>query len=314
MGWQLAGLELAHGATAVGPAPDAASVAAARADAANVAARHGARAVDRAELAAWRADAAAGRRSLYLLDVRTAEEFAAGTLPGARHAPGGQLVQAVDEYVATRGARLLLLDGEGVRAPMAAAWLRQQGFVEAAWLSGGLDPAEATVPAPPPPPLDFQAWETVTAFEAKAVLESGEPVAMIDLAPSTVFERGHVPGAWWGVRARLVEGLVRMPAVGMLVLTSADGVLAHYAARDLAAARPDLILRVLDGGTAAWTAAGLPLETGMPAAICTADDVWPRPYEDPAAARAAMQAYLDWEFGLTAQLRRDGMAPFRELS
>jgi len=313
MGWQLAGLELARGATEVGGPPDAAALAAARTDAAAVAARFGARAIGRDELAAWRGEAEAERRSLYLLDVRTAAEHAAGTLAGARHAPGGQLVQATDEFVATRGARLVLVDGEEVRAPMTAAWLRQQGFPEAVWLKGGLDPVEAVPPVPPPSPLDFQAWETVTPFEAKAVLESGEAAAMIDLANSPTFERGHVPGAWWGVRARLVEGLMRMPAIGLLILTSPDGVLAHYGARDLAAARPDLILRVLDGGTGAWSAAGLPLETGMPAAICTADDVWPRPYEDPGAARAAMQAYLDWEFGLTAQLRADGMAPFRDL-
>src|SRR6218665_659769 len=33
-------------------------------------------------------------RNLYLLDVRTPEEYQAGHLPGSRSAPGGQLVQS----------------------------------------------------------------------------------------------------------------------------------------------------------------------------------------------------------------------------
>lgn len=308
MGWQLADQGLAQGAVAVAGPPDAAALAAAQADAARVAARFGARAIDRAELAGW--TAAQAERTLYLLDVRMAAEFAAGTWPGARHAPGGQLVQATDEYLATRGSRIVLVDGEAVRAPMTAAWLRQLGYADTVWLQGGLAAAEAVPPAPEPGPLDFQAVETVTPYEARAVLDSGEPAALLDLADSVTFQAGHVPGAWWAVRSRLVEGLMRMPAIGFLILTSSDGVLAHYGARDLIAARPDLILRVLQDGTRSWRDAGLPLETGMPAAICEPDDHWPRPYESPDSAKAAMQAYLDWEFGLTEQLRRDGMAPF----
>jgi rhodanese-related sulfurtransferase len=62
-----------------------------------------------------------------LLDVRTPEEFSAGSIPGAAHAPGGQLVQATDQWVAVRNARLVLIDGEGVRAPVVASWLKQLG-------------------------------------------------------------------------------------------------------------------------------------------------------------------------------------------
>ena len=38
-------------------------------------------------------------RTTYLIDVRTSEEFAAGGLPGFVHAPGGQLVQATDQWI-----------------------------------------------------------------------------------------------------------------------------------------------------------------------------------------------------------------------
>jgi rhodanese-related sulfurtransferase len=66
-------------------------------------------------------------RSTYLLDVRTAEEFRAGSLEGAAHAPGGQLVQATDQWVGVRHARLIVLDSDGVRAPVVASWLRRMG-------------------------------------------------------------------------------------------------------------------------------------------------------------------------------------------
>ncbi|MGJ7583303.1 rhodanese-like domain-containing protein, partial [Variovorax sp. RHLX14] len=62
----------------------------------------------------WAADAS---RSLFLCDVRTPEEFAVGSLPGAQHTPGGQLMQAGHQYFGVRGARLVLFDNDGVRAP-----------------------------------------------------------------------------------------------------------------------------------------------------------------------------------------------------
>jgi hypothetical protein len=40
-------------------------------------------------------------------------------------------------------------------------------------------------------------------------------------------------------------------------------------------------------------------------------DRYRRPYEGTDAPQAAMQAYLDWEYGLVAQLARDGTNSFR---
>jgi 3-mercaptopyruvate sulfurtransferase SseA len=103
-----------------------------------------------------------------------------------------------------------------------------------------------------------------------------------------------------------------LPAGRRLVLTSCDGTLARYAAADLA----DLTDRpaaVLAGGTRAWQAAGLPIERGMLRAVEEVDDVYKRPYEGTDNAAAAMQAYLDWEFGLIEQLARDGTHGFQVL-
>ena len=68
-----------------------------------LAARTGALRIDEVQLARWVADA---RRTLYLWDVRTPDEYEAGHLPGFGSAPGGQLVQETDVCAAVRGARI----------------------------------------------------------------------------------------------------------------------------------------------------------------------------------------------------------------
>ncbi|QOZ50622.1 rhodanese-like domain-containing protein [Bradyrhizobium sp. CCBAU 53338] len=75
-------------------------------------------------------------RTLYRFDVRDAEEYTAGHLPGFRHYPGGQLVQETDMAAPVRGARIVLTDDKGVRADMTASWLAQMGW-EVYVLEGG---------------------------------------------------------------------------------------------------------------------------------------------------------------------------------
>ena len=66
--------------------------------------------------------------------IRT--EYAAGHLPGAISAPGGQLVQATDQYAGTLGARIVLIDEHEVRAVMTASWLKQMGWRDVFVLAG----------------------------------------------------------------------------------------------------------------------------------------------------------------------------------
>ena len=75
----------------------------------------------------------------------------------------------------------------------------------------------------------------------------------------------------------------------------------------------DRRVAVLAGGTRAWEAAGLPIERGLLRAVEEVDDVYKRPYEGTDNAAAAMQGYLDWEFGLVEQLARDGTHGFQVL-
>jgi rhodanese-related sulfurtransferase len=161
------------------------------ANARDVAYRAGVRHLNPSEVAGLMVDST---RTLYRFDVREAEEYTAGHLPGFRHYPGGQLVQEIDMAAPLRGARILLADEKSVRADMTASWLAQM------------------------------AWEVY----------------------------------------------------------------------------------VLDGGYEG------PLEAGPPQVLPRPDPPhrYRRPYEGTEVAEKAMQAYLDWEFGLVEQLRRDGTHGF----
>src|SRR5205823_668260 len=125
-GWSLAGLELERDVPGELRPVSPEAIARARQRAEAVAARFGIRFIDAATLAAWQAEDES--RTTYLLDVRTPEEFMTRHLPGSVSAPGGQVVQAIDRWVATRGARLVLVDDKAVRAVMTANWLQQMGW------------------------------------------------------------------------------------------------------------------------------------------------------------------------------------------
>jgi rhodanese-related sulfurtransferase/predicted metal-dependent enzyme (double-stranded beta helix superfamily) len=309
MGWHLAGCELDRGQDRRAPEPSAGGLAKAKAAAARVAARAGVRSIDHAALARLRAEA--DRRSLYLLDVRSPEEFAAGHLPGSRSAPGGQLVQATDVYVGTRGARLVLIDGEGVRAPMTASWLVQMGWDETYVLERALDgqplekgPATVFVPG-----LDRIQAETVGAAELKGLLDRKEAV-VVDLATSEAYRAGHIPGAWFAVRSRFADDLPKVPWADALALASPDGVLARLAAPEAAKLTESRVL-VLDGGTEAWRSAGLPLTAGHENMASATDDAWLRPFDYASGAEDAMRDYLAWEVSLPERVAREGDCRFR---
>ena len=140
MGWRLAGLPLAFGARERYHPVTAAGRKEAKRAAAGVAKRFALRRLDRAALEAWRRESEV--RSLYVFDVRSPEEYEAGHLPGSRCAPGGQLVQETDVFAPVLGARVVLVDDDGVRATMTASWLVQMGGREVAVLEDALDGEE----------------------------------------------------------------------------------------------------------------------------------------------------------------------------
>lgn len=304
IGWLLAGQTLDHGQARRFAAVSDETRQIASADARRVADKAGVRRASRAELSKWQADSS---RTTYLFDVRTAEEFAAGHLPGARSTPGGQLVQETDHYASVRGARVVLVDDDGVRANMSASWLAQLAWevyvVDDLQASDFSEQGDWNAPVPAPVQVEQISPQALAEWQ-----QYGD-VAVLDFTTSANYVKQHIPGAWWTLRAYLADALHAIPKAERYVLTCGSSKLARLAVAEVEALTGKPVF-LLTEGTASWITAGLPLEHGETRLASPRIDRYRRPYEGTDAPREAMQAYLDWEFGLVEQLARDGTHGF----
>ena len=306
MGWELAGYQCERGSERVAPEPTAEGRRKAYNAGAQVAARFQVKFVRAPQVREWMGDAL---RTLYLLDVRSRAEFEACHIAGSRHAAGGQVVQAADEYVGVRSARVVLIDPQRVRSVMTASWLNQMGWDDVHVLEpqgedgfGGW----ATHSGPRVPEIPgFKRWRSIRPQQL------APEATVIDLATSLRFRARHVPGAWWAVRSRLAEARAKIPQNDDVVLTSEDATLAHLAAPEAAELWPSV--RVLEGGNNAWFAAKLATESGIANTTTMLDDVWYKPYdhEQEKDYEKHARAYLEWEVALVEQIRRDPAIRFR---
>jgi rhodanese-related sulfurtransferase len=313
-GWFLAGYEVERGARRKYPdaPPAGAALATRREQAAAHAMKHGVGFVGAAEVCAWLADRT---RTTYLLDVRTAEEVAARPFHGFQHAPGGQLQQATDLWVGVKGARLVLADGDAIRAPMVAAWLRQLGH-EAYVLQPNASTEEiaAAIPADRAPrgpdALIARAKQlrAVSPQGLSALLWSGGGVAF-DLRSSQAYRKGHIPGSVWSIRPRLAAALPDMRAPVVLISDSPN--VAAAASLDLA----DLgvtEVSVLAGGAETWRADGQTLNAtpDIPADRDRIDFMFHTHQRHDGNVEAA-RAYLAWEVDLVGRLDEQERSTFR---
>jgi rhodanese-related sulfurtransferase len=305
MGWSLAGFTCDSGKNRRAPAFSAGGLAWAKSAVDSVAQRCGVVRIDRAQLDAWRPDSA---RTLYLLDVRDPDEYAAGHVAGAISAPGGQLVQATDQYVGTLGARLVLIDDAEVRAVMTASWLRQMGWKDVYVLAE--TGSETGWPAAPMLQSDVRPEVAIGAAELAALVATNE-ATIVDLSSSRDYLRRHIPGAWFAVRSRLDRAFKKIPLRGTLVLTSEDGIMAGLAAAEASGLVNSV--RTLTGGNAAWQSAGHPLTADAPQMADEAVDQWLKPYERAGDTKTAMNEYLAWEVDLLPRIARDGTSKFSPL-
>jgi rhodanese-related sulfurtransferase len=307
-GWFLAGLDVEHGASrrypdAAGPRDMDALCRRAR----RFAGASGAPFVAPEEAHAWLADAA---RTTFLFDVRTHEEAAASGIPGFVHAPGGQLIQATDHWAGVKGARIVVLDEEQVRAPVVAGWLRQLGH-EAYALDGRTAAAAAhdwrrPAAAVQTPPLPF-----ASVAETAEALRSGA-VRVLDLRSSMSYRAGHVAGAMWTIRPRVAADAASAGAAQTIVLVADDPGVAALAAIDLREAGAQDI-RILNGGFEAWRSAGLPVEASpdRPSDAGCIDFLFFT--HDRQSNPDAARQYLAWETGLLDQLDDQERGVFRPM-
>ena len=314
MAWQMAGFDLEHGSTRHAPEPWGANLQKALETAQKVADRFGVKTIDAKQLDAFKADK---DRSLYIIDLRTPDEYRAGHRPDSSYGWGVQLVQGMDKYAATSNARIVLVDNYMVRALMTASWMVQADWPETYVLANPFADVnlvsgdyKRVVPG-----LEQIKLPRIEPTELNALLRT-KSVTVIDVADSLSYRRGHIPGAWFAIRSRLQESLRVLPSSSGFVVTGDDAALVALSARDLAeiSGKP---VSILAGGNAAWRKANLPLAPGFEKLASRTDDIFRQPFlwgqYEPMSAefKQAANAYFAWELQLPEQLERAKESNFK---
>lgn len=300
-GWQLAGYKLERGNSA-DPLPqlDGEATAATRARAETLLSSLGIAVVGRAEVEAWLAEAT---RTTYLFDLRAPQEIAAAPAPAFTPALSGQLVQASDQWIGLRHARLVLLDDLGLRGAIAAFWLRQLGYEVAV---ARFDPELGALPPGAAAP-SLPAVEPVEAAAAWQAAQAGQ-TQLVDLRASGAYRAGHAKGALWGIRPRLD----RLPLDRALPvhLVGDDAAVTALAAAELRALGQAAVFSV-SGGQDALIAAGAEVASSpeSPRREEAIDFLW-FVHDRHDGNLEASRAYLAWEQGLIAQLDGEERAAF----
>ena len=210
-----------------------------------------------------------------------------------------------------KGARLVLVDDELVRAPVVAGWLRQLGH-DACVLAGGIAAAGGYSWRRSGPPV-LDALRSIAPHEAVQALARGS-AQVIDLRPAMAYRQGHIPQAVWSIRPRIAAAAgaaktagaktagAKTAAAKIVILVAEAPAIAALAAVDLGEAGCGDV-RMLEGGFPAWQAAGLAVAAtpDVPADPDCIDFLFftaRRHDNDPDAARQ----YLTWETGLLGRL------------
>lgn len=297
-GWYLADFKLDHGKSQRHSLElNVEQIDKRQARARELAQKHNVRFVDHATVNQWLKDES---RSTYLCDVRTPEEFAKGSLPGAQNTPGGQLVQATDQFVGAKGARLVLIDSEGVRAPAMASWLEMMGW-DVAVLTDALKPSANAIE------LNSSQQNSKANVDIKKInteeLSAAKTAGakLIDLRPSMKYRESHIDGAQWSIRGRLISDLNSHDEAPVVLLVDDDAV-AQSAQIELQEHGVKNI-SVNNESVAQWKAAGLAVVAtpdNPPDAQCIDYLFFVHDRHD--GNKAAARQYLAWEMNLLAQI------------
>ena len=310
-GWYLEDLKLEHGQTQRHPLNiKHDSLEHRQRRALELAEKHNVKIVNRSTVQQWQNDE---QRSVFICDVRTPEEYAQGSVQGAQHCPGGQLVQATDQYVGIKGARLVLVDSEGVRAPAMASWLAMLGWDVAVW-----ENAFETSDAKPTSPQEQHAEDIkqatdvqtlqISAQEIPALLREG--AVLIDLRPSMQYRKSHIKSAIWSIRPKLAE-LSSKLQMQTVILIAEDRELAQIAAIDIKELGADKIF-INTQEEKNWSMAALEFETTpQNPRDDTCIDYLFFVHDRHDGNKAAARQYLAWEINLLAQIDDQERAAFR---
>lgn len=249
-------------------------------------------------------------RTTYIFDVRDEEEYIQGHLPESRWVAGGQLVQETDHTAAVRGARIVLIDHLLVRAYMTASWLGQMNW-EVYVLETDFNQVLTEQGVWKSKLPNVHLAQTISAKDLNHFAK--EDIAIWDVSTFANYKQGHLPGAQWLLKADAIQKIQEpeFQSKKVIVLTCGAAILAQYAAEEIAPyLAQEQKIWVLDGGNTGWQQAGFELISDDIRALSPQIDRYKRPYEGTDNALEAMQAYLDWEYGLVDQLKKDATHGF----
>jgi rhodanese-related sulfurtransferase len=269
----------------------------------------------------------AGKANIAVLDVRRFDEYATMNIPGSVSVPGAELVLRAGRAAPDPDTTIIVncagrtrsiigtqsLINAGVANKVLAlrngtiGWtLAKQDLEHGADRRGEIGPfAGAETNARD---VAYRAGvRHLGLAEAKALeAQTHRTLYRFDVRDAKEYAAGHLKGFRHYPGGQLVQEIdMAAPVRGArILLTDNLGVRADMTASWLAQMGWETYVR--DGG---YDGA---LEVGPPVVLPKPDPShrYRRPYEGTNVDTAAMQAYLDWEYGLVEQLRRDGTHGF----
>lgn len=146
-------------------------------------------------------------------------------------------------------------------------------------------------------------WDELEALRA----DTARTLYLYDVRQPREYESGHLPGFRNAQGGQLVQETDHNAPVrgARIVVTDPTGVRADMTASWLAQLGWDVHVLDVD-----WSAVALERGSDGAPPPRGPEGRYKRPYEGTDNKAAAMQAYLDWEYGLVAQLERDGTHGF----
>ena len=269
----------------------------------------------------------ADKANIAVLDVRRFDEYATMNIPGSVSVPGAELVLRAGSAAPDADTTIIVncagrtrsiigtqsLINAGLPNKVRAlrngtiGWtLARHGLEHGAGRRGGIGPfegAEANARD-----VAYRAGvRHLSAREAAALAEQAHrTLYRFDVRSEEEYACGHPAGFRHYAGGQLVQEIdMAAPVRGARILLTDDkSIRADMTASWLAQMGWEVY--VLEGG---YDGA---VEVGPPRALPKPDPAhrYRRPYEGTDVAESAMQAYLDWEYGLVEQLRRDGTHGF----
>jgi len=269
----------------------------------------------------------ADKANVAILDVRRFDEYATMNIPGSVSVPGAELVLRAGAVAGDPDTTIIIncagrtrsiigtqsLINAGIANKVRAlrngtiGWtLARHALEHGAARRGEIGPRD--VASDKARDVAYRAGVRHIGPREAAMLaaDSDRTLYRFDVRPEEDYAAGHLKGFRHYPGGQLVQEIDMAAAVrgGRILLSDDKGVRADMTASWLAQMAWEVY--VLDGGYdgALEIGAGKPLPKPDPS------HRYRRPYEGTDVAAAAMQAYLDWEYGLVEQLRRDATHGF----